>query len=203
MKKVTKAVTACILSTSLIGSVVNQPAVAKNNVISSKSNISNQYTGEELFKGILMGQGKVAKKFPEIWNTEILKDANTKKSKELANKIILEIKKQDSTFFDRYEKAIYSNNPVEIDKVFNEGSELFRIANENLGINLEVDPATGQCVAVAGGLVAVAGAMYVFGAHTAVMYVQVYAEVAYWGKKSVANNEFEKEMFIQDVVNNI
>ena len=29
----------------------------------------HKYSGEEIFAGIVFGQGEISKKFPEIWNT--------------------------------------------------------------------------------------------------------------------------------------
>lgn len=32
-----------------------------------------KYSGEEIFRGVLFGQGEVAELFPELWNEELLK----------------------------------------------------------------------------------------------------------------------------------
>ena len=92
-------------------------------------NITN-YDGITLFEGLLFGSGPVAGLFPEVWQDPAVK-TNMEKLTESERAdievgklaLINDIKKQDTTFFDRFAKDIQSGNPVKVEAIMDETLE--------------------------------------------------------------------------------
>lgn len=108
-----KTFTFLIITILATASILNfQSAYAKKNE-SSKIN----YTGEEIFKGVLFAQGPLAKELDTLYNKEVLKIANTKETKKAVNYLINEIKKKNPKYFDSLRNAVEQKNPSEINRI--------------------------------------------------------------------------------------
>lgn len=172
----------------------------------------NHFTGEDIFKGLVFGQGEVAKIFPEVWSKDMLKQANEEENQKLVTKVLDEMKKIDGSFFIQLENAVKSSNYISVDRALSTGGELLLKAIQALELDLkESDPITGTCVAVFVVLTAAIFVSYVGAVHTAAIDIQVYAAVAYWTEvaaaksKSSANgtSQLEKEMIVGKIIRNL
>jgi|GEM_PF-7037022 len=167
MKKLMLVVLAFIVSFGL--------TIQGNTIVEAKEKITS-FSGEQLFAGLFFAQGEVARKLsPKLYSTELLALANTPEAQSAAQDIIVKMKKADESFFQDFKRAIDSNNPIEIQKALNNGSDLLIIAYEDMGIptndleSLQAGSATGQCLFV--GLVAVFYAALVAQAAVGIVYV--------------------------------
>lgn len=167
--------------------------------------IKKGFTGEEIFTGVVFGQGKVAKLFPELWTKEMLKEAKSKEAKEFSSKVISEIKIIQPTYMDEFKAAVDSKNYVLIDEVLNDGALLFEQAIGNLGLEIKHNEVTGQWLyAAAVVAVVLAGAgMYIATAHTAITAVQVYLQAGYWSSQDSEISLLEKEIFISNIIDRL
>ncbi|ETT84688.1 sporulation delaying protein family toxin [Bacillus mycoides] len=99
---------------------------------SAKTLTKNKLTGEELFAGLILGQGDFAKEFDTIWTEEMLKTSNSKEVKAQAKIALAEMKKVDPTYFDKLEKAVYSEDLNETYNLLQTGGTVFNKAIENI-----------------------------------------------------------------------
>lgn len=95
------------------------------NTASAKQEAVKYYSGEEIFKGITLGQGPVAELFKERWSSKQLKVNNDKKMVAFANETIKKMKQADRYYFEQLKKAVYSENHLETKKLLKKGSDLF------------------------------------------------------------------------------
>lgn len=126
-----------IMSTAYAKSMIRVPELNKS------------FTGEEIYRGIIFGQGEVARLFPELWTKEKLELANTSEAIETVNYYMEKIKEKDNSFFENVKKYVNSRNPYAIDNIFKRGTEhvieileeqgnLVSDPNEFIGINTVV-----------------------------------------------------------------
>jgi len=220
MKKVKRTVTSLLAATLLLGTSV-QVTNAKsneeshqerfynlfsNNVkkINKSEERANRYSGEQLFKGLLFGQGPVSKLFPEIWTPEVLEKVNTKENIKSTGFIVKEMNKIDPSFFDSFKEKITSGNQLKIDEAMSEGAELFQKVLEKYNAEKKenlTDTAAGLCmvgyqVYTYALYVQIGGAVETF---VAVAGVYVYAGTKFWGPSVEADSTLEKEMFVNTV----
>ncbi|MBP3970749.1 sporulation delaying protein family toxin [Bacillus sp. WL1] len=158
----------------------------------------HKYTGEEIYAGAVLGQGEVANLFPDVWNQKEFKERNTKKTKELSNNVIKEMKKIDPKFFKELETAVYNQDTNAVDKVFANGQKLLKQAADNLNLGSSVDSNTAQGRCVETGAVAIF--VVVVAAGGAIDYLYVYNQTKFWGKSMDTSSQLEKEMFITNVI---
>lgn len=146
------------------------------------ANTAPEYSGEELYKGIIFGQGEFGKEI--ITNQEEYEKMNNKESIEFSNNFVDFIKEKNPTYFDELQKSIYdkdatlSLNMLETSgKYFDEYIEGFEVEEQG--------PSSRAC-----GIVAVCGAAVVLGAYNYVVVVQAVAAVqvgvAAWALKTKA-----------------
>ncbi|PFD48716.1 sporulation delaying protein family toxin [Bacillus cereus] len=102
---------------------------------SVKAEVNKDYSGEEIYKGIVLGQGKVATLFPQVWDEEQIRKVNSKESLEFSAKIINEMKSSDPSYFNNLKKAVNSKEPLEVNQAFENGSYLLNQAIEKLKVN--------------------------------------------------------------------
>ncbi|MBK3495579.1 hypothetical protein JFL43_12085 [Viridibacillus sp. YIM B01967] len=81
---------------------VTTPLTSKE--ISAKSS----FTGEEIYKGIIFGQGEFGKKI--ITNEKEFNEMNSDESIKFANKYVDSIKSKDSSYFNNLKEVIESKN---------------------------------------------------------------------------------------------
>ncbi|ADV94850.1 sporulation delaying protein family toxin [Bacillus subtilis] len=162
----------------------------------------HKYSGEEIFAGIVFGQGEISKKFPEIWNTNDYNVRNSDKSKELTQLLISEMKKIDPQYFNDLKKSVYEKDLKLIDEEFSKGGDLLKEAAEkvNMGSSEHADLVSGKCVETLGAAIFV----LVLAAGGAVDYLYVYNATKFWG---ITSNDKESklatEMFVKDVADKL
>ncbi|WP_242227342.1 sporulation delaying protein family toxin [Bacillus cereus group sp. BfR-BA-01315] len=100
-------------------------------------NAETEFTGEEIYKGLLFGQGKVAESLPKVWDEKKLTITNSKENKEITNKIIMEMKSIDPTYFKKLKQAINEQDLVEIKRTFENGNMLLNSAIKKLDLNIQ------------------------------------------------------------------
>jgi SdpC family antimicrobial peptide len=181
----------------------------------AKDNLTN-YSGEELFKGIFLGQGEVAKHIPELPKK---KEANSQEAIKFGNDLTKKVRDKDGKYFDELKKAVYSNNPKRVSESLEKGatlisSEITKMEGFNIDKVPNPDEATGQCLAFvwAVGLLVVyyaGAAVQVVGAAAYVLEAGVYFTTAtvqtqYTAAASdVANSSLTKEIFVKSIVKNL
>lgn len=101
-----------------------------------------KFSGEDLFKGIFLFQGPVAKKLPilaetlDSYKAKASETAETAETKAFAADMIQGIKTLDNTYFGRLKDAIASQEPFLIRSVLQEGTVLLKkagVASEKYG----------------------------------------------------------------------
>lgn len=91
---------------------------------SPKANIKKSYTGMELFKGIVLGQGEVAAMLPYT-PQQNQASANVQTEKEaLCNEVLNDIASTNPGYFEDFAAAIYSKNHYQIEQAIKEGAAL-------------------------------------------------------------------------------
>ncbi|MFJ5793772.1 sporulation delaying protein family toxin [Bacillus atrophaeus] len=162
----------------------------------------HKYSGEEIFSGVVFGQGDVSKLFPEIWNSKDYKVRNTDKSKEAAKQVIKEMKKMDAKYFEDLKEYVYSKDLNKIDEQFDKGGDLLKKAADkvNLGSSEHADVASGKCVETLGAAIFV----LVVAAGGAIDYLYVYNSTKFWGVAAGDDeSKLATEMFVKSVADKL
>ena len=152
--------------------------------------------GEVLFRGLVFGEGAVAKIFPEIWGGKEIDDPSwTTEQRDAVvttkTALIADMRTADPQFFDRYAASLQSGDRLRIERTLDESATLFqqvaaaRLSTQGVGQR----DATGTCLAglvavfvVAVATINVAGALnFVVAANFAVAANLVYNRNAFWG----------------------
>ncbi|MBX4163799.1 sporulation delaying protein family toxin [Priestia megaterium] len=156
---------------------------------------THKYTGEEIYAGIALGKGEVAKLFPEIWDNKDVSTEDKKAINAAANKILSGIKKLDPQYFEQLEKAVYSNDVEKVNTLLAKGGELYKTV-------VEKDQKATNTQKIAGD---VSGDCVTFALETAVgvVFVLVIAGVAVWFAPEDSSTQLSREMLSQDVVERI
>ncbi|MDA1477340.1 sporulation delaying protein family toxin [Bacillus changyiensis] len=187
------------------------------NLITTKAKVNENhtnYSGEELFKGLFLGQGEVAKRIPELPEK---KEINTKEAKDFGNELTEMIKKKDEKYFDELKESVYANNPKKISNMLEKGANLITsVIPEMDGYNIKKKPnpdeATGQCVVWTLGVVVVyyaGAAVQVAGVAAYVLEAGVYLTTATVQTQYTASasdtdvNSLTKEVFVKSIVENL
>lgn len=180
----------------------------------AQSGKRKSFTGEEMFVGIVFGQGPVSELFPEIWPKNTLKETNSEEAKKWVALTVADMKQSSPAFFDEFEKAVYSKDYVAIDQAFTKGGTLLNEAINRQGLMYQnADDPTVNAFA-AGVLVMVGAGVYNYAAvvHTAAAGIQVVAGFAYWVYNQVkfwpkaemtASSQLEKELFVNKVIDRL
>ncbi|EKH7773206.1 sporulation delaying protein family toxin, partial [Staphylococcus pseudintermedius] len=93
-----------------------------------------QYSGEELYRGIIFGQGRVAEKLPEIWTPELREEARNERNEKITNEVVEYVKKHDPSYFKELKEVIEKGNEKEISATLDKGGQLFGKFAESTGI---------------------------------------------------------------------
>jgi SdpC family antimicrobial peptide len=99
---------------------------------SSNTGQRNQrHAGEEIFRGLLFGEGEIAEKFPQIWKhpqvvEQMKKPGRLEQWNIFKERVIAGIKKKDHTFFDRFGEEIQSGDHLRIVDILNESGQAIR-----------------------------------------------------------------------------
>lgn len=147
-----------------------------------------KYSGEDLYKGIVFGQGDVAMQLPQIWDKETLKQYNNRQNSIFVNRLVKQIKKKDPLYFTELKQAVYSGNQVKIDRYLNIGVGFLESYSVSQKINTPESlyssnpgDASGKCL--------------VIGLYVAIAYVKY----LYVPKKK--STYFDKEKLVNEIAN--
>ena len=169
-----------------------------------------KYSGEEIFRGVLFGQGEVAELFPELWNEELLKATSTEEAYKAVDSIIAGVKEYDKNYFKKLENTFKKKDAVKIDQAFKLGTSYVQeyVKENKLTVKNEVTPYV--CGPTVCGLVLISyGAVYHVGAVVSVgaFYLTVWAEVSTYGPDSLTqpdlSNNFNREMLVKNLIERI
>ncbi|ANN35633.1 hypothetical protein A9498_30115 (plasmid) [Bacillus thuringiensis serovar coreanensis] len=168
----------------------------RSNSVNAAGN--KDFSGEELYKGIIFGQGEVANLFPEVWNEEKTSNVNNKESLKITTMIVNEMKLSDPFYFINLKKAVNSKQPLEVYQAFENGSYLL-----NQAINkLKLDNYNSKSLNQAGlGMIAIVD-------NSRYYYTYYYGTLEENFKLSPlahvkTSKNLEQEQFIQNIVNRL
>lgn len=110
-----------------------------------------EYSGEEIFGAIALGQGELAKEFPEIWSDQMYEIANTKENSLHAKSILNRLSEDNPEYLNKLEKAVQTKDYIKVNQLLEKGGD---ILNESINIqnskNLDLNgQGTGYCMAFA------------------------------------------------------
>ena len=117
-KKVLAAVLALLMISATAGISSAQTATTSQRT----------YDGETIFRGLVLGDGPVAKLFPEIWqDPQVLayrqradQQSTPEQRSAARQKLIDLLRVQDPTFFSRFGTEIQSGDPVRVEGALTE-----------------------------------------------------------------------------------
>lgn len=145
----------------------------------------NQYSGEELYRGIIFGQGEFGKEV--ITDTVEYEKMNSAESIEFVDKYIAYIKEKDPLYFKKLETTLYSKNATRSLAMLQNSGKQFDAFLEQFEVpEPEVSPSCS--IAACGVVVVVVGYSYVVVVQ-AVAAVQV--GYAAWALKTKAVNNLK------------
>jgi SdpC family antimicrobial peptide len=162
--------------------------------------------GETLFRGLVFGEGEVAKAFPEIWGGKKIDDPSwTAEQRDAVVKVktelIADMRTADPGFFDRYAGALQSGDHLRIERMLDESGKLFRqVADSRITTSQSGNrgSATGTCivdvlfVVVALFINVAAGLNFVVDANFVVAANLVYYTDAFWGDGNDGGDPIDK-----------
>lgn len=159
----------------------------ENNILAKNS---TEYSGEELYKGIVFGQDEIGKKL--VSNDEEYKKMNAPKTKEFVNDFTEYIKGKDSSYFSNLKKAVNSNDPKKtLDLLQSSGKYFDQYLKKVNAENEPKDGVTRECGVAAVCVAAVAAGLYNY-----VVAVQagavVQVGVAVWALKTASVNNLNE-----------
>ncbi|MFE4764756.1 sporulation delaying protein family toxin [Bacillus mycoides] len=217
MKTIKKIVPAVLALGLALNSTSAFAADNKNISNHNKSSITvenkhNQHDGETLYRGLVFGQGEVAKTLPEVWTDERIKEANKKEAKEASDAIIKAMKENDPKYFDELQKAVYSGDPIKIKSSLEKGGELLTSSVKIEEDKKQLGVGEGRCAAVLWAVYA-AGAVTTVGAVThavlvtagggVVAYLYVVTEKEFWGSsRADSQSNLKQEVLIDQIATN-
>ncbi|MFQ3843320.1 sporulation delaying protein family toxin [Staphylococcus pseudoxylosus] len=171
------------------------------------------YSGEELYRGIMFGQGEVAHKLPKIWSEDIITKADMNgQSKKIIDGTVDYINKNDSTYFDNLKQSLNSGDEKKLSENLQKGgayfgeyvekNDLINKANEQAESGFECAVYPYYAVAAFGAAVVVTHAAAVTGGGVAVAYLAITTGKTYWNskpkKKMVAESDSNSDIAAGD-----
>ena len=155
----------------------------KNNI---QSSTNPKYSGEELYKGIVFGQGEIGKKL--VSNKAEYKKMNSPETKDFLNGLTQYIKEHDSSYFSKLKNAIDNNDPNKSLKLLQSSGKYFdQYLEKTKGSKADQRGVSSRC-----GAVAVCVAAVVAGVYNYAVAVQAGAVIqvgyAVWALKTKAVN---------------
>lgn len=217
MKTIKKIVPAVVALGLALNSTSAFAADNKNISNHNKSSITvenkqNQYDGETLYRGLVFGQGEVAKTLPEVWTDERIKEASKKETKEVSDAVIKAMKENDPKYFDELQKAVYSGDPIKIKSSLEKGGKLLTSSVQVVEDKKELGAGEGRCAAVGwvaylgAAVTTVAGvthAVVVTAGGGVVAYLYVVTEKEFWGSsRADSQSNLKQEVLIDKIATN-
>jgi len=166
------------------------------------------YSGEEIFKGVILGQGELAYRFPELWTDELIQHSNTKENLKYTDMILKEMDKEDSRYFKDLHDAVYSKDHLRTQKLFKQGGMQFMTISkkfeEGKGSKQEIEQGTAyqDTTKQANGFGAIVVSVFTMVALlTHAVGVTFYLEAAAAGPGlSVAQNDLQNEEMVNKTI---
>lgn len=164
------------------------------------------YSGEELFEGVIFGYGEVAKLFPEMWEESLLNDFTyTDEQVQKIKEIESELKQVDPDFFTKFKEGIQSGDHVVIEETIQKTEEsLIKVFED------EVKQASSdkkmRAMATKPGFVIALAYSYVGATHIAAAFVMTVVAVGtkFVGPSSVeSDNLLAREQYIDLIAERI
>ncbi|MEC2071431.1 sporulation delaying protein family toxin [Alkalihalophilus marmarensis] len=120
---------------------------------SNAEQLSKNFSGEELFRGITIGQGEVGQFFVNDWTTEEYKINNSEEQIKFVDEVLKVMHEMDSNYFNDLKEAVEAGDYVKTKDLLILGGDLFsNAASYDIKIQ-EVEPNA----ALFAGVYAVAG----------------------------------------------
>ena len=85
------------------------------------SNAPSAYTGEALFRGVVLGEGEVATRLPELWSANEAAAEGTRASNDA---LVASVAQRDPAFFDAFGAKMQSGDPVQVGQALDRASAL-------------------------------------------------------------------------------
>ncbi|SCW86910.1 antimicrobial peptide, SdpC family [Paenibacillus tianmuensis] len=186
--------------------------MTSSSVFAAGTGSKQKYSGEQIFRGLVFGQGEVARLFPSIWPEEMLVKLSNPQAFAVTEQLVQQIKELDPTYFDLLEKAAYSGNHLQVRNALAQGGELVEKTVKNLQLNPDIGRGTGLCAVAAVGYLVYLGAVFTTGAavtHVALVnaaagvtvYLAVVAGKYLWTSSASAHDaSLKQDMIVNNVV---
>ena len=204
-----KKIVALLMILVLMIGVASQGSVQAKTAAKEVSTLT--FSGEEFFKGLFFGQGKVAERLPDFYSEELRETTNTPEMEKQVDKLIQQVKEKDSSYFKELKKAVYSDNPQKIEKAINKGSDILANIIKDMGVskadfnNGDYGTGEGRCAVL--GLVAIYYAAVLAQAVVGLAYIAQTAvyltDFAVKNKsRSADGDNLSNDLLIHDIVVN-
>jgi SdpC family antimicrobial peptide len=167
-----------------------------------------EYSGQEIFKGIVFGVGELGGKLPV--DSRIAQGVNkNQEALKVVDNIVNEIDRLDPEYFKELQDAAYSKNLTKVDKAVERGGNLLKKALDNLDYTATTKQEVDMAAAAAGWIAMVGAAVYNYAGavHTALaginaaayLNLAVYQYTWFWGS-SASSSKMEREAYIVEVM---
>ncbi|MEU8204046.1 hypothetical protein [Streptosporangium sp. NPDC049046] len=145
--RVSKTVLAALAAGLVAGAVVvpvHAAGASAGAVVAGAGAVVSAYDGESVYRGLILGIGPVAERFPEIVRPA---GGVTEKQEEFASAVVAAISKKDPAFLASFGREMTSGDRVRIDRAFTRAQNLTRdVLAERFGFKADstaVDQAAG------------------------------------------------------------
>jgi|SRR5699024_2661094 len=166
-----------------------------------------KYTGQEIFKGIFLAQGKVGEELADRWQGDQVEVNNSKETIEFTDRIIEKMDEQEQNYFKNLESAIYSKNHIKTEELIKEGGELFMDLVEKDSVQStseEIETAKDDAQAASFVAVAIAAVVVTTAvgySHAGVVTFYAYAAAVQWGPGTKSDStETQSEMAVKHII---
>lgn len=183
-KKLLSVVTSIALSASLFSTgLVNNVA----------AETAPSYSGEEIFKGVIAGQGEAAAEFDSIWSAKDLKKANKEANVEIIDNVIDIMGENNPDYFVNLEESLEAKDLKKTEDLLQEGStEFLEILDKEYGSKIEKGVVDTNCLILALSMGAIL-------THAAAITFYLYVVAAGPGLNS-AGDDTSREQVVLDMV---
>lgn len=183
-KKLLSIVTSIALSVSLVS-----PSFGKSVAAESTPN----YSGEEIFKGVIAGQGEAAAEFDVIWSDKDLKKSNQETNVEIVDNVVHIMKENNPAYFTELEQSLEDKNLKKTEALLQEGSTKFlEIIDAEYGGKIKDGVVDTNCLALA-------LSMAVVLSHAAAITFYLYVIAAGPGLNSVGDSTSREQVALEMV----
>lgn len=157
------------------------------------------YSGKEIFGAVALGQGELAKEFPEIWSDEMYETANNEENSQKAEAILDKIAEDNPEYLNELEKSVKDKNYVKVNQLLENGGD---ILNESM--NVEDSKDIELIDGVGNGNCAIFVAVYVAGA--------AYHDVLAWTREYVwtsddpimrGDSNFQQKEIVKNLIESV